>query len=588
MLHIIPEVKKMEYLPGFFDKKGVFCADALDWRLATALEKLPYDRAGAKLEICLEGSSGEAYELWIDTDAVRIKADSAAGAFYAIQTLRQIFRHDRIPCLHIQDQPDFAYRGFYHDVTRGKVPTVNTTKELIDLMAYYKLNSLQLYVEHSFEFEEYREVIASTGFLTKDDLREIGQYCQQNFIEFIPSLSTFGHLYELLQQEQYQHLRALKEYTAAEEPNFWRARMIHHTIDPHDPESLELIKSLIDQYVPLFTSNTFNICCDETFDLHACVQPTEDEGRLYVDFVKKIIDHVKGLGKQVMMWGDILLKHPETIDELPADTCFLNWNYSAAPPEENVIRFAQSGRAQIVCPGTSSWRRFCERVDQEEKNICNMAEYGHRHGAFGMLNTNWGDYGNLASLELAMYGMVLGAEKSWSASTQIDEKFYQAVDFLLYGSEGGVSRLKELSRLQDSLDWRHFCYHYYGTAYDGTLPSAIKCDIGTIQNNYRSIADKLSREIWGQDEFRQEMLLAAEGICVVAELYAVSRGDDFSRITDTERWLCKYRQAWTRKNKESELCHIERLLLSCEKTRFCREVGAESGRLYNTKPASGD
>ena len=49
---------------------------------------------------------------------------------------------------------------------------------------------------------------------TEEDFRErnAGQWHGENFIEFIPSLSTFGHLYELLEQEQYKHLRVLKDF----------------------------------------------------------------------------------------------------------------------------------------------------------------------------------------------------------------------------------------------------------------------------------------------------------------------------------------------------------------------------------------
>ena len=74
--------------------------------------------------------------------AVKIQAESPAGAFYAIQTLRQILKEETVPCLHIKDRPDFKYRGFYQDVTRGKIPTVATLKKLIDDMAYYKLSFL--------------------------------------------------------------------------------------------------------------------------------------------------------------------------------------------------------------------------------------------------------------------------------------------------------------------------------------------------------------------------------------------------------------------------------------------------------------
>lgn len=565
MMNIIPSVKLLEQGNGFLEKRALcYNPETYDKRLAAALAKLPYDCGGAKLEISVTGDAGEAYELWINADSIRIEATGIAGAFYAIQTLRQIFKHDRIPCLHIKDEPDFPYRGFYHDVTRGKVPTLESIKELIDQMAYYKLNSLQLYVEHAYEFEECKDLIQSTGYLTKEEIRQIDDYCQANFIEFIPSLSTFGHLYELLQQKKYQHLRVLKDY----EPlaNFWRARMIHHTIDPLNPESLELVTSLIDQYIPLFTSDTFNICCDETFDLKTYEASGQDVGALYVGFVKKIINHVKSRGKKVMMWGDILLQHPETIQELPEDTYFLNWFYRIDPPEEDVIRFAQSGRPQIVCPGTTTWNRFCEDVDVEENNICLMAEYGHKHGAVGVLNTNWGDWGNPCSVELAMYGMVLGAEKSWSVETRTGDAFYSAVNFHLYENEKGVQYLKELSRLQDQVNWRNFSQAYFIDRFKSgeEFPPAFEGDIGQFQNGCRSFIDSLSAERSFSEEFRQEMLLAAEGVCMMAELFAAKQGSKLHRMIDTKQWLLKYRAKWAQKNKESELRNIEDMFLYCD------------------------
>ena len=565
MLNLIPGVKILEPGVGFLQKRAVYYnPEGMDSRLVTALKKLPMDDEGAKLELCLNADAGEEYELWIGADSIRIEAAGAAGAFYAIQTLRQIFKHPQIPCLHIKDSPDFAHRGFYHDVTRGKIPTLESIKALIDQMAYYKLNSLQLYIEHTFEFEECKELVGTTGFLSKDEIRQIDSYCRENFIEFIPSLSTFGHLYELLQQKEYQHLRVVKDY----EPmaNFWRARMIHHTIDPLNPQSIELIKSLIDQYMPLFTSDTFNICCDETFDLKNYENTGRDVGELYVEFVKQIIGHVKSRGKKVMMWGDILLQHPETIAALPEDTCFLNWFYRLDPPEENIIRFAQSGKPQIVCPGTTTWNRFCEGVDVEENNICLMAEYGYKHGALGVLNTNWGDWGNPCSVELAMYGLVLGAEKSWAVNTQVGDSFYSKVNFLLYGNANGVQYLKELSRLHDRVSWREFCQTYFADHCETgeAFQPAFEGDILQFQSACQSFMERLAAEGTFEEEIRQEMLLAAEGICIMAELYSARQGSKIQRITDTQKWLCKYAEKWTQKNKQSELCNIEQMFHYCE------------------------
>ena len=78
---------------------------------------------------------------------------------------------------------------------------------------------------------------------------------------------------------------------------------------------------MLDQYIPLFSSNKFNICCDETFDLgegkNKKLAAEVGKGRLYIDFLKKIVEHVKGYGKQVMFWGDIILEHPELMARTP-------------------------------------------------------------------------------------------------------------------------------------------------------------------------------------------------------------------------------------------------------------------------------
>ena len=562
MIPLIPAVKTLKVHNGFLAKKAIcYELNGLDTRLLEALKKLPYDDSGAPVDIRINGSEGEAYTLTIAETHITIEASGPAGAFYGIQTLRQIFKHKEIPCLTIEDAPDFSYRGFYHDVTRGKIPTVATVKRLIDQMAYYKLNSLQLYVEHTFAFDEYKQVSEITGCLTKEDLLEIGAYCRENFIDFIPSLSTFGHLFELLEQPQYRHLRVLKDYKT--KPNFWRDRMLHHTIDPENPQSIALIQSLIDQYEPCFDSEWFNICCDETADL----ETFDVTGALYLEFVKKIAAYVASKGKKVMMWADILLQYPQIVAEIPSDICFLNWSYRSDPPEDKIVRFAQSGRTQIVCPGTSTWSRLCEYVDVEEQNICRMAEYGYRHGAIGVLNTNWGDWGNPCSLELAMYGMVLGAEKSWSVATPVDDAFYSRVNALLYENSNGIQLLKALSQLQQTARWHDFCRTYFYHRYqDESDQKYDEPDLAAAQTGYTQLAEKLSAEKWINDEYRQEMLLAAEGICVMAELWEKLLGHPVNRLTDTRQWLEKYSEKWLQKNQKDELFRI------CEIFNYCEDL----------------
>ena len=109
------------------------------------------------------------------------------------------------------------------------------------------------------------------------------------------------------------------------------------------------------------------------------------------------------------------------------------------------------------------------------------------------------------------------------------------------------------------MDFRKFCVNYYRAAFPSERPirPITEASIEEIQNRYLAIREKLSAEKWAQDEYRQELLLAAEAVCLTAELFAAYEKKEFTRLTDTEGWLAKFRAKWTAKNKESELFRIE-------------------------------
>ena len=343
------------------------------------------------------------------------------------------------------------------------------------------------------------------------------------------------------------------------------SRMGHHTIDPKNPESIEIIKSMIDQVLPLFRTDKFNICCDETFDLKRGKYEGEDTGALYVEFVKKIIDYLKSKGKKVMMWGDILLQHPETIDLLPKDTLFLNWWYTEEPKEETFETFHKSGCTQIVCPGTSTWLGFSELIDCGRKNIVNMLDVAYRYGVDGMINTNWGDYGNPCSLELSMHGFVIGAAKSWNKETKADDEFKESILEICYKNPDAVDLLEKLDKVNRLAKWNTLVWFWskitMGTEIGGAyaIPPT-KEEIDKAIEICQSIIEKLSCEKWINDEYREEMLVAAEGYIVVAEMLAKATGYKRERISNTEEWFGKFKNRWMMNNKKSELMMIKEML----------------------------
>lgn len=195
-------------------------------KIATTLKNEIEELSGAPIRMktsscgCTEsgiyishGDGGEGYTLSVLENGIEIKGQGAQGAYYGVQTLRQIIHEygDTIPCCTIEDAPDFEERGLYHDVTRGRVPTLKQLCHITDMLAYYKINHLQLYVEDAYEFVEYDGVMSAKDVLTAEEIIALDDYCYDNFIELVPSLATFGHLYNLLQSEKYRHLCELED-----------------------------------------------------------------------------------------------------------------------------------------------------------------------------------------------------------------------------------------------------------------------------------------------------------------------------------------------------------------------------------------
>ncbi|MBQ0109410.1 MAG: family 20 glycosylhydrolase [Clostridiales bacterium] len=537
----------------------MYCETGVYPRISKAL----CPKAEGNIVVDCLGKKSEGYKLSASETGIKILGDSLAGAYYGIQTLRQMLEScgEDIECCEISDTPDMKYRGFYHDASRGRVPTVDGCKKLIDFLAYYKHNSYQIYIEHTFDFDEYKGIYKAFGYMTPEEIMEIDDYCYENFIDFVPSLSTFGHLFRVLESKKYQHLCELDTYVPRNNP--WANSMAHHTINASDPESIELICSVIDQYVPLFRSKYFNICCDETFDLCNGKNAGKDKGALYLEFTMKIIDHLKSLGKTVMMWGDVVLHHPETMERFPDDMIMLNWAYAAKPPVENIDIFAKQRFSQVVCPGTSCWNQFVENVGYAEQNISAMVGKGGEHKVFGMLNTSWGDYGSMCPMTCTLYGVVLGAVLAWNHKTKVMcEKYDKAVSESVYGDPTGetVKLIREIGKCEDVLTWGSYVNtiaddNYWYDVDPNSLPktgdpywkNAAKCF---------EIAEKL-RRLPTQSDIINDLRVQAEGLGFINEMMA-RKLDNIEEPEDgrIEDWCERYAESWLRDDKLAELDFI--------------------------------
>lgn len=521
-----------------------------------------------------EKGEPEAYTLEITPEGVRITGETA-GLRHGVQTLRQVFRCNRwkLPTLLIRDEPAFEDRGFYHDVTRGRVPTLEWLKQLADEACLYKLNQLQLYVEHTYLFADLTELhgVAVTP-LTAEEILEFDEYCALRGIDLVPSLSTFGHLFELLRTQRYAPLCELEN--AVDMPSTMPHRMAHHTIDPGNPESLRLICGMIDEYMALFRSRYFNICADETFDLGRGRSrermAQEGEKAVYIDFVRQLCEHVVARGRTPMLWGDIVLKFPEALCELPAGKVCLNWGYSPDVSEDSTRSLDSVGAMQYVCPGVSSWNRWFPHIRNSYENIRRMAEYGRKYGAIGLLNTDWGDYGHISDPRFSLPGLIMGACAAWSGELTDYTAMCTGCGLLAYGDRSGllVSALSDLGRTP-YYGWWHIVRYKdqeQGVLMDSWGPAetvaAPQQEFDDRQEALREVEKALMECCNTIDARAREMiprwLNAAEAsrLWDLAYHLVIQGRRDPDTAQALERWLYRYEQQWREVSKESELWRI--------------------------------
>lgn len=367
----------------------------------------------------------EGYTLTISKNGIEISFRETGGLRAGIATLRQILREHgrRLPCLKIRDWPDFARRGVMLDISRGRVPKLETLLDLVEKLADFKINEFQLYTEHTFAYKKYKSVWQSWGALTAKEIQTLDARCRELGIDLVPNQNSFGHLRYFLEDPRLKKLGEISEPFLAETGDFLRRPT---TLAPNHPGTLAFLRGLYDELLPNFSSEFFNIGGDETWDLgkgqSKKMCDAQGKGRVYLDFIKQLHREVSARKKTMLFWGDIILKQPALIRELPKNLIALNWGYEPDHPfEKEAAQFAKAKIPFYVCPGTATWQTIIGKHDNALANLRAAAKAGKKFGALGYLNTDWGDGGHPQPLAVSWPLFAAGAALAWN-SKALDEK----------------------------------------------------------------------------------------------------------------------------------------------------------------------
>lgn len=499
----------------------IFNAAGKDWKVVRGVNLPESAMPRIRLKIGDHPSAKKfgGYTINVSATGVCATATGDDGLLFSLQTFCQLasWNVKRWPGMTIRDWPDFCKRGYYLDVSRGKVPKRAELLAIVEQLAEWKINEFQLYVENVFEFKNHADMYADTTPLTAADIKAVDRACQLNGIDFVPSLTSLGHFDKILRLPRYRHLAEVEPEellrlgikTWSQDP--W-------TLCPTDPQAKVLLADLYRQYLPNFSSRRFNICCDESWDLglgrsrFKAARPLSTAaekkriGGLYIRWVNFCAKLARQHGKTIQLWGDILFNHPELLGKLPRDAVLLEWGYAADHPfAAHGELFAKCGRKFYVCPGTSAWQSIGGRTDNALNNIRNAARAGSKHCAMGLLLTDWGDYGHQQLSAVSLLPLAYGAAAAWNVQQKPDQEFYKILgrNLPLDGKGKWVKIAADLGNVyrriaksplpNSSLDWQLFREPWEKAEFLHLVnPSALAGEIGRI-GRYIKALDTMRR-----------------------------------------------------------------------------------------------
>lgn len=403
----------------------------------------------------------EGYHLNVTAKGVTIKAKTAKGAFYGMQSFMQLLpakiesptKVDGVKwvaqCCNIEDAPRFGYRGFHLDPCRHFI-TVENVKKQLDLMSMFKVNTLHFHLTEDqgwrIEIKKYPKLttIGSIrtegdgssygGYYTQEQIKEIVDYAAKRYITVIPEIDLPGHMMAAI--SAYPNLSCKGEK--------WSLRTVWGVEDivmcAGKEDMFNFLGDIFDEIVPLFPGKYFHIGGDECpktswKNCPVCQKRIKDEGlqtdgkhtaeeRLQSYVIKRVEKMLEQRGRKIIGWDEILE------GGLSANATVMSWRGT-----QGGIEAALQKHDVIMTPGSDGmyldWYQGDSKIEpvtipSTPKYLATTYNYnpvpdtikslGLAHHILGVQCNNWSEYMYTnAKMEYMMYPRALAlSEIAWS------------------------------------------------------------------------------------------------------------------------------------------------------------------------------
>ena len=415
---IIPAPVSLAELPGqfvFSEKSTIILSEISDETRIPAdlLASLVKNPTGWKLNV-IEGKKAvkgsvfmtldtavknrEGYKILVKSGKITVKAKTAAGLFYAVQTLRQLMppaiEKDSIiqglrvtvPCCDISDEPRFQYRGMHLDVGRHFFP-VSTVKRYIDMIAFQKMNTFHWHLTEDqgwrIEIKKYpklteigafrKETVVGHahskpevydgkpygGFYTQDEIKDVIAYAKTKFVTIIPEIEMPGHAMGAI--ASYPELSCKGGHIDV--ARTWG--VFDNVFCAGKEETFKFLEDVISEVADLFPSEYIHVGGDECpktewVKCKLCqkrikTEGLKDEKELQSYFIKRMERFINSKGKKLIGWDEILE------GGIAPEATVMSWRGVAGG-----IEAAKQGHDVIMTPTTYYYLDYyqCDPKDQ--------------------------------------------------------------------------------------------------------------------------------------------------------------------------------------------------------------------------------
>ncbi len=274
-------------------------------------------------------NQAEAYRLRTDESGITVSAVSGKGLFWGSRTVLQILKQTggSMPYGKAYDVPRYEVRGVLFDIARTPY-TLKDLRDVINAMAWYKMNDLHLVINNNYIFlEEYvkdghdplkeaytafrlesdmvgengQKLTADDVYFTKKEFRELIDYAKERGVNIVPEFDTPGHALSFTK---------VRPDLIYQGPMNHPGRRSDH-IDAGNPETLKFVGKVLDEYLlpdknfadkPVLDGCVIHVGADEFYG----------EAEVYRKFADGLLKHVKSRGFTPRIWGSLTHKPGKT------------------------------------------------------------------------------------------------------------------------------------------------------------------------------------------------------------------------------------------------------------------------------------